>query len=561
MVNLKISSKIYMVVSIMVLVAVTIGITNNVALTTYRDEVERMNRTSGKALLCQQLNSMIYASVMDSRGIYFSQDAKEVDVYLKPMRESLAEIDQIMAHWQGLVDDEDRGLYQAIVSGKAIFSEGRNKVIALALASGNGANAKAFGVSDAQRDGRKMFSNAVTDAASLYRSQVLAAQTRLEGLAHQTNMFSLWVTILGVTVGMVLMWLVTLTHISGPLTRLIGGMKALAAGDAIGTVPFTHKQDEIGDMARALQVFKDNVAHIEALAIAEADLKKATETERQQALRALADRFDAQVGSIVGAVTQAAQDLQLAAETMTGAVTNSQNRAESVMLAAGKVSQNTATMSLSTEELAASISGIASQVERSRAVSQQAQQATHRSASRIQTLSDGVGGIEDIVSLITSIASQTNLLALNATIEAARAGEAGKGFAVVASEVKILATQTAKATEAISQRIADLRSGTDGAVEAIRSATDVIAGMADITVGIASAVDQQSSATAQIARNVDETARGAQEVSFNMTVVQSDVRASGTIAATVYQSASQLAKQAASLREQVAFFVNGVRQQ
>lgn len=559
MLNLKISHKIYGILAVMALVSVGVGGLSLSALNSYHEGVERIVKSSSRALICERVNGLILAVVMDSRGIYLSQSLPEVESYVKPMQANMAELRKVVTQWKDLVGDDDRDIYQPIVLELDHFLEGRAEVIRMGRADGNGNQAKTFGVSEGQRGARQILNRDMVKAVATYNDNMHANEALLADLGQQTEQRLIVIALIGILAGYLVAWFVTRKQITGPLSRLMGRMGSLAQGDLHGEIPYMTKLDEVGDMARALNVFKENAERIESLASQEADRKRATETDRQRTLNQLADTFDREVGSIVSLVTAATTDLQSAAQGMSGAIQNSERRAASVADAASRASENTATVASATEELSASIREIAEQVERSRTVSHAAEEAAQSSASRIGALADGVHGIEEIVSLISSIASQTNLLALNATIEAARAGEAGKGFAVVASEVKALATQTAKATEAISKRIGDLRSGTDSAVAGIRSATDVIAELADISVAIASAVQEQASATAQIARSIDETANGTREVSSNITLVRQDVQASGEIAGGVFTSATQVAQQAQQLRQQVDAFIAKVR--
>ena len=347
--------------------------------------------------------------------------------------------------------------------------------------------------------------------------------------------------------------------VAGPVTRMTTAMKDLAGGNRDVIIPGLGYRDEIGSMAEAVQVFKDNVIEKERLEAAQEEQKRRAEDERKLALRKMADSFESQVGTVVDAVTSAAVQLQTSSRQMAATATETSAQATSVAAAAGQASANVQTVATATDELAASINEIADQVERSRTVAVRANTEAKDTTELIQRLSGAVVSIGEIVTLINGIASQTNLLALNATIEAARAGEAGKGFAVVASEVKGLANQTAKATEEIAAQIAAVQNGTADAVKAINSISGVIAEIGGIGASVASAVSQQTAATSEIARNVEQAAMGTQEVSRSIGTVEEAARETGGAAKQISASSSELSQQADILRREVSRFLDQVR--
>ena len=347
--------------------------------------------------------------------------------------------------------------------------------------------------------------------------------------------------------------------ISTPLHSMSSAMTALARGDKTVVIPALGHQDEIGEMASAVQVFKENALRVDQMSREQEEQKRRANEERQRALRMLADGFEGQVGAVVDAVTSASRELSSSSQRMEDSANVTSSHATSVASAAELASVNVQTVASATEELSASINEIASQVGRSQEVAQRASSEAQQTTDLIGKLSGDVTSIGEIVALINDIASQTNLLALNATIEAARAGEAGKGFAVVASEVKNLANQTGRATDEIGAKISAVQQGTAAAVSAIQSISEVISEMSEIGSAVAASVQEQTSATGEIAHSVDEAASGTREVSRNIGTVETTARETGDAAGHISAASGALSQQAEILKVEVARFLAQVR--
>jgi methyl-accepting chemotaxis protein len=348
-------------------------------------------------------------------------------------------------------------------------------------------------------------------------------------------------------------------RIAGPITGMTAAMARLASGDNTIAVNGTERSDEIGAMAKAVQVFKDNAIAMDRMRAAQEASKQQAEAEKRQALEILASGFETSVAGAVDMVSSAATDMHDTAQSMSATATHTGRQALAVASAAEQASANVATVAAAAEELTSSIVEIGRQVAQASEIAGRAVEDGRRTDATVQGLAAAAQRIGDVIKLIQDVAGQTNLLALNATIEAARAGEAGKGFAVVASEVKSLAGQTAKATEEIRAQVAAIQEATHSAVDAIRDICRTVEDINGVSSSIAAAVEQQGAATQEIARNVQQAALGTNMVSENIGGVTSAVSETGNAATKMLGSASDLRQQSSLLRSEVAKFLGSIR--
>jgi methyl-accepting chemotaxis protein len=381
------------------------------------------------------------------------------------------------------------------------------------------------------------------------------------GSAYSTARFSFLIA-LGVLVAVAAasVGLVTMVRrrVCKPIVDLTATMSRLAGGDVSDEILGSDRDDEIGAMAAAVRVFKDNMIKADRLA-AEKEAENDVKMRRAHVLDDLTRAFEAKVSELVGGLSSASAVMEDTAQSMSSTASATNRQAGVVAAASEQTSANVQMVASATEELTSSIAEIGRQVAQSTEIAARAVDNARRTGDTARSLAEGAQKIGDVVTLIQTIAAQTNLLALNATIEAARAGEAGRGFAVVASEVKSLAGQTAKATTEISEQIAAIQTASDETVTAIKNVVDVIAEIDQIGVAIASAIQQQGSATKEISRNVQQAARGTQEVTSNISGVQRAADDTGSAANQVLGAAEQLSSQSRDLAGQVNRFLSEVR--
>jgi methyl-accepting chemotaxis protein len=347
--------------------------------------------------------------------------------------------------------------------------------------------------------------------------------------------------------------------VSKPIEQITQSMGALAKGDTSTPIPFGDRSNEIGAMAGAVLVFKDNMIRARELETEAGAAKAKAEAERKRQMNDMADQFEAAVGGIVRTVSDAATELQTAAQALSSSSSQTTHQSTIVAAASEQAAANVRTVAAAAEELSGSVREISRQVSASASMANKAVLEAQSTNAQVSGLSAGAQKIGAIVDLINDIASKTNLLALNATIEAARAGEAGRGFAVVASEVKALAEQTSKATAEITGHISGVQSSTDQAASAILGIGRTIDEINHIASTIAAAVEEQGSATEEIARNVDQAAQGTTEVTRNISGVNLAAESASASANQVLSSATELAQQSEKLRAEMQKFLATVR--
>ncbi|MGA9087662.1 MAG: methyl-accepting chemotaxis protein [Bradyrhizobium sp.] len=367
------------------------------------------------------------------------------------------------------------------------------------------------------------------------------------------------VAAIGIVFGVIAGYMIGQFGIVRPIMLLKTVMEAFAGNDLKANVPGVDRRDEVGDMARTVEVFKKNGLEVEQMRAEQLVTEKRNAEQRKADMYKLADDFEGAVGEIIETVSSASTELEASAVTLTRTAERAQEVTTTVAAASEEASTNVQSVASATEEMASSVNEISRQVQESARIANEAVDQARKTNDRVGELSKAAARIGDVVELINTIAGQTNLLALNATIEAARAGEAGRGFAVVASEVKALAEQTAKATGEIGQQISGIQAATQESVNDIREISSTIEKLSEISSTIAAAVEEQGAATQEIARNVQQAAQGTQQVSSNITDVQRGAGETGSASSQVLSAAQSLSRDSNRLKLEVGKFLNSVR--
>ena len=404
---------------------------------------------------------------------------------------------------------------------------------------------------------------AIMQGTSAMKTDLVSDQDRLaaesNAIVGQTEQLIILLAAGGILLGGLVAFLLG-RSISRPMTLMCEAMRELAGGNFDVVLPGLGRRDELGEMAGAVEEFKlQAVAKAQQDAAAQDAQNKAAGAARRSELIRFADDFESAVGSIVSNVSASAVQLEQAAGTLTRTAETTQSLSSQVAGNSEEASGNIQSVATATEQLSASVGEIGRQVRESSRIAESAVTQAQATDQRIGKLSRAAQQIGDVVKLITAIAEQTNLLALNATIEAARAGDAGRGFAVVASEVKSLASQTAKATDEISNHIAGMQEATKESVGAIKAIGGTIAEISNIASSIASAVEQQGTATREIAQNVQNVARGTRDAAANVLKVNRGATETGEASEEVLLSAKTLSVESTRLRAELDRFMANIR--
>jgi len=553
----KIGPRIFAVIALLALASIVISAVAVGALQNYTAKTEEMERLSRGAVIGERVNAAILSAVMDSRGVYMARDRQEVDRFGNPLLATLRQLEQLLGQWREVTSSADMERFAAVDRAARQFIQFRTELVRIGREQGN-PTAREFGDNDANRTVRQALNRAIEALAGENARAVTAIEADLASYGASIVWIIVAVSALSILVALVAAFLIVTRTITRPLSGTTRAISALAAGDTNVSVDAADRQDEVGDIARAVAVFRDNLIRTRELEAKDAAERKRRE-ERAATIERFTDTFNRESSDALAAVGSATDQLKATATSMNQTAEETTRQANAVAAGSQEASTNVQTVAAASEELTASIVEISRQVTNSAQMAGRAVEEAARTNERIQGLAQAAQKIGDVVKLINDIAGQTNLLALNATIEAARAGEAGKGFAVVASEVKSLATQTGRATEEIASQIAAVQNATREAVDAIQGITATIQDINGVTTSIASAVEEQGAATQEIARNIQQAAGGTNMVSTNIAGVSSAAGATSGAAGEVMSATQSLARQADALKGQVERFIAAVR--
>ncbi len=516
---------------------------------------EAIETASQAALNVERVNSLVYAVVMESRGIYMSTDLPVVKKYGDGLHKFSSQLLEVVNKWQSIVQEDDREQFAAFKKRIDTFVEFRNELVRRAIEVSHEAG-REWGDNEANRNVRKALNKDLEALSKVYaeRSKTIAEQTEVN------RQLAFLLTCLGglelvlVAVGI----FIIARMVARPLSVITTTIKQVAEGAEGIEVPHTERQDEIGALARAIGIFQqamDRNRNLNSQVI----LDSKARDERTRQIETSVESFRDAIGSVLGAVNDNASAMRDTAQSISSVASDASGRATAAARATEQASSNVFAVASAAEQLSASIEEIGRQVRQSAEVVEQAGQRTEKSVAEIESLAAATQRIDGVLNLIQAIAEQTNLLALNATIEAARAGEAGRGFAVVAHEVKALAGQTAKATSEIGQNISMIQASTRNAVEAVREIGTAVREINDVTSNIAGAVGQQDAATREISQNAQLAADGNSTLVANIGSLNDAIANTNKGASSVLSASTDLASTAERLSREVEKFFQDLR--
>jgi methyl-accepting chemotaxis protein len=553
--RLSLAARLYAIFALFALLTAAITVLSDYNSRRGAELIHAIETANMAALNVERVNSLVYAVVMESRGVYMSTDPAVVKKYGEGLLKFNDNVLGVVKRWEDIVQADDAEQFAIFKKRIEQFVEFRKELVRRANEISPAAG-REWGDNDANRSVRSALNKDLEALSKVYteRAKRIAAQNEVD------RQLSLVLTCLGgIALLLVVVGIVIIARsIARPLSVITATIKQVAEGAENVEVPHTGRADEIGALARAIQIFQEAMEGNRNLT-SQVTADSASREERSRHIEASVEEFRQAIGSVLNSVHQNASAMRQTAESITRVTSDASDRATDATGATAQAAGNVSAVAGAAEELSASVQEIGRQVRQSAGAVEQTGQRTEKSISEIESLAAATQRIDGVLQLIQAIAEQTNLLALNATIEAARAGDAGRGFAVVAHEVKALAGQTAKATEEIGQNVSLIQSSTRNAVDAVREIGTAVREINDITSAIAGAVGQQDAATREISVNAQSAAQGNETLVSNIVSLRDAIGETNTAAGSVLSASNELNAMAETLSREVEKFFHNLR--
>jgi methyl-accepting chemotaxis protein len=555
--HIKLKYKVGALIAFLALIPVAGALLSYLSLNNQGAAQELAMRAKTGQTLVERINGLVYAAVMDSRGLYATNDWPAAESFGNGILKRTKDISETLKLWEATLEPEIRDRYADAETTINQFIGFRTELVRLARENTLLA-AREFGDNETNRSNRRALNDKLQELSRHYETYVASTTEASDKAREATVRTSLMTGIVSILTLIAGIWLV-ITNLTRPIESMKLSILDLANGNTHADIFGTDRGDELGEIAGAVLIFKQNILEAERMRSEQVETEKRMAEQRKADMLRLANQFQESVGRVVDTVSSASSQLESAAGQLTMNAASTQELSGAVASASEQTSVNVGGVAAASEQLSSTVLEIGRQVGESNTIAEEAVRQAAKTNQNVVALAQSAERIGAVVELIDQIAGQTNLLALNATIEAARAGDAGKGFAVVAQEVKALAAQTAKATSEIGSQIQSMQESTRQAVEAISEIASTIDRISAVSGAISAAVDQQGATTQEISRNVLEAAKGTSEVAASITAVSQGAQETGSASSQVLASAKSLSGDSRTLKIEVDRFLAMVR--